>query len=155
MPLLFEPALPLDAHFIIAVQTEGRVEHSGEPCTRVLLMFAAGATDGYEVSRYALQLRRIGDVPAMEQAFRNADQVRVWSCGFALMGGHTEGSAVSRLYNAYHMDFQSALVPNAIDQYTYEIEFHSLMECLSAGSFRRPDGTQQLVNRIDYARIAV
>ena len=89
MPLCFQLAPPDDVYYIVAAYTEARMEPSGVLCPRVVVIFASGIVNGYEVMRYAQQLLRIGNVPAMEQVFRDPGQVRVWSCGFALVGGHT------------------------------------------------------------------
>ena len=112
MPLSFEPASSDDAHYIVAALTEVRMEPAGTLCPRVVVIFASGLVDGFEVMRYAQQTLRIGNVPAMEQVFRDPGQVRVWSRGFALVEGLIEGSVISRLCDTYKLDTRTALAPN-------------------------------------------
>ena len=130
MPLSFEPASSDDAHYIVAALTEVRMEPAGTLCPRVVVIFASGLVDGFEVMRYAQQTLRIGDVPAMERVFRDPGRVRVWSRGFALVDGIIEGSVISRLCDTYKLSTQTALAPNSVDQYTYQMEFHLLHEYL-------------------------
>ena len=141
MPLCFQLAALDDVHYIVAALTEVRMEPSGVLCPRVVVIFAAGVVNGYEVMRYAQQLLRIGNVPAMEQVFRDPGQVRIWSCGVALAGGHTEGSMISRICATYGLDLRTALAPNPVDQYTYQIEYHMLLEFLYPDGEPFPAGT--------------
>ena len=128
------------------------MEPSGVLCPRVVVIFAA-VVNGYEVMRYAQQLPRIGNVPAMEQVFRDPGQVRVWSCGFALVGGHTVGSVISRMCATYGLDLRTALAPNSVDQYTYEIEYHLLNEYLYSDGDPFPAGTQRSIGVGNYVQV--
>ena len=129
------------------------MEPSGVLCPRVVVIFASGVVNGCEVMRYAQQLLRIANVPTMEQVFRDPGRVRVWSCGFALVGGHTEGSVTSRICAAYGLDLSTALAPISVDQYTYEIEFHLLNEYLYSGGDPFPAGTQRSISVADYVQV--
>ena len=153
MPLRFELAPPDDVHYIVAALTEVRMEPSGVLCPRVVVIFASGVVNGYEVMRYAQQLLRIGNVPAMEQVFRDPGQVRVWSCGFALVEGHSEGSVISRLCDTYKLDLRTALAPNSVDQYTYEVEYHLLNEYLYSGGDPFPADTQRSISVANYVQV--
>ena len=136
MPLCFQLAPLDDVHYIVAALSEERVELNGVLCPRVVVILAAGIVNGYEVMRYAQLLLRVGNIPAMEQVFQNPEQVRVWSCGFTLAGGYyTEGlvgTKISRICATYGLDLRTALAPNPVDQYTYQIEHHMLLEFASS-----------------------
>ena len=138
MPLHFAIARPDDVHYIVVAQTEVMMGPDGILCPRVVVIFASGVVDGFEVMRYAQQSLQIGNVPVMEQVFRDPGQVRVWSRGFALVEGIIEGSLMSRLCDTYKLDLQTALAPIPVDQYTYEIEFYILNEYsgITAGTQR-------------------
>ena len=122
-------------------------------CPRVVVIFASGVVDGFEVMRYAQQTLRIGNVPAMEQAFRNPGQVSVWSRGFALGNGLIEGSVIARLCDTYKLDTGTALAPDSVDQYTFQMEFHLLHEYLYSGEYTSPAGTQQSISLAGYGQV--
>ena len=153
MPLSFVPASSDDAHYIVAALTEVRMEPAGTLCPRVVVIFASGVVNGFEVMRYAQQTLRIGNVPAMEQVFRDPGRVRVWSRGFALVDGLVEGSVISRLCDTYKLDTRTALAPNSVDLYTYQIEFHLLHEYLYPDGDPYPAGTQQSISVAGYVQV--
>ena len=153
MPLCFQLAPLDDVHYIVAALTEVRMEPSGVLCPRVVVIFASGIVNGYEVMRYAQQILRIGNVPAMEQVFYDPGQVRVFSYGFALVGGHSEGSVISRMCATYGLDLSTALAPNPVDQYTYEIEFHLLNEYQHPGGDPFPAGSQRSISVADFVQV--
>ena len=146
MPLSFAPALPNDAHYIVAGLTEVWMEPGHTLCPRVVVIFASGVVNGFEVMRYAQQTLQTGSVPVMEQIFRNPDQVSVWSRGFALGDGLIEGSVIAWLCDTYKLDTGTALAPDTVDQYTFQMEFHLLHEYLDSSEFNSPVGAPQTIN---------